>query len=60
MPEEGIAEIGDDIKQLAQKAYCNLDPAAQESFALNQLYKIISTEMKVDASTRNVTLLLKQ
>jgi hypothetical protein len=27
MPGESIAELGDDIRQLAQKAYCNLDIA---------------------------------
>ena len=36
IPGERIAEVGDDIRQLAQKAYCNLDLAAQESLALNQ------------------------
>jgi hypothetical protein len=46
MPGESIAELGDDIRQLAQKAYCNLDIEAQESLALNQLFKIISLEMK--------------
>ena len=45
-PGESIAEVGDDIRQLAQKAYFDLDIAAQESLALNQLFKIISVEMK--------------
>lgn len=45
-PGENIAEVGDDIRQLAQKAYYDLDIVAQESLALNQLYKIISIEMK--------------
>ncbi|VDI55928.1 Hypothetical predicted protein [Mytilus galloprovincialis] len=39
MAGESIAEVGDDIRQLAQKAYYDLDLAAQESLALNQLFK---------------------
>ncbi|XP_062605071.1 uncharacterized protein LOC134266883 [Saccostrea cucullata] len=46
MPGESIAEIGDDIRQLSQKAYSNLDIDAQESLGLNHLYKIIPVEMK--------------
>ncbi|CAC5369859.1 unnamed protein product [Mytilus coruscus] len=46
MPGESIAEVGDDIRQLAQKAYYDLDSAAQESLALNQLFKVITVEMK--------------
>ncbi|CAC5404805.1 unnamed protein product [Mytilus coruscus] len=45
-PGESIAEVGDDIRQLAQKAYYDLDLAAQESLELNQLFKVISVEMK--------------
>ena len=43
---------------MAQKAYCNLDSAAQESLALNQLYKVISLEMKcrfIDKDCRTVS-----
>ncbi|XP_062575414.1 uncharacterized protein LOC134237324 [Saccostrea cucullata] len=46
MPGENIADVGDDIRQLSQKAYSNLDIDAQESLALNHLYKIIPVEMK--------------
>lgn len=46
MTGESIAEVGDDIRQLAQKAYYDLDIAAQESLALNQLFKVVSIEMK--------------
>ena len=46
MPGESIAEVRDDIRQLAQKAYSDLGMAAQESLALNQLFKVISIEMK--------------
>ena len=45
-PNESVAAVGDDIRQMAQKAYCNLDSLAQEDLALNQLYKIMSLEMK--------------
>ncbi|KAK3580653.1 hypothetical protein CHS0354_017923 [Potamilus streckersoni] len=45
-PSEPIAALGDDIRQMAQKAFCNLDSKAQESLALNQFCKILPTEMK--------------
>lgn len=41
-PGESIAVLGDDIRQMAQRAYYNLDALAQEALALNQLYKVIS------------------
>lgn len=43
---ESIAALGDDLRQMAQKAYRKLDTLAQEALALNQLYKSISLEMK--------------
>lgn len=43
---ESIALLGDDLRQLSQKAFSNLDSRAQEALALNQLYKSISLEMK--------------
>ena len=45
-PEESITTLGYDLRQLAKKAYRHLDSNAQESLALNQLYKLISVEMK--------------
>ena len=54
-PNESIAAVGDDIRQMAQKAYCNLDPPAQEALALNQLYKIVSLEMKCRCIDRDCT-----
>ena len=45
-PEESIVALGDDLRQLAKKAYRNLDSNAQETLALNQLYKLIPVEMK--------------
>jgi hypothetical protein len=43
---ESIASLADDLRQLAQKAYSDLDHRSQEKLALNQLYKLVSTEMK--------------
>ena len=43
---EAIASIADDLRQLSQKAYADLDHVAQESLALNQLYKQVSGEMQ--------------
>lgn len=57
-PNEPIATLGDDLRQMAQKAYSNLDTRAQEVLALNQLYKNISLEMKcrcIDKECRNVS-----
>ena len=54
-PNESIAAVGDDIRQMSQKAYCNLDPPAQEALALNQLYKIVSLKMKCRCIDRDCT-----
>lgn len=43
---ESITTLGDDIRQLTKKAYPHLDHLAQETLALNHLYKLISVEMK--------------
>lgn len=43
---ESIASLGDDLRQLAQKAYYDLDTRAQERLALIQLYKLIDVNMK--------------
>ncbi|XP_055997890.1 uncharacterized protein LOC130047282 [Ostrea edulis] len=45
-PTESIATLADDIRQMSQKAYPNLDALAQEPLSINQLYKSISLEMK--------------
>ena len=45
-PSECITALGDDLRLLAKKAYRSLDTDAQETIALNQLYKLISVEMK--------------
>jgi hypothetical protein len=55
--DESIATLGDDLRQMSQKAYCNLDTIAQEALALNQLYKVITLEMKcrcIDRDCRTV------
>ncbi|CAC5414123.1 unnamed protein product [Mytilus coruscus] len=46
LPCESIAMLRDELRQLSQKAYTNLDPRAKEALALNQLYKSVSLEMK--------------
>ena len=43
---ESITALGDELRQLAKKAYRHLDSNAQETLALNQLYKLIPVEMK--------------
>jgi len=52
---ESIASLADDIRQLCQKAYADLDHAAQEQLALNQLYKSVPVEMKCRCIDRNCT-----
>ena len=55
---ESIAALGDDLRQMAQKAYTGLDPTAIEAIALNQLYKLISLDMKcrcIDRDCRTVS-----
>ncbi|CAG2236791.1 unnamed protein product [Mytilus edulis] len=57
---ETVAALGDDLRQMVQKAYCNLDSLAQEVLALNQLYKSIPIEMKcrcVDRECKTVSVL---
>ena len=45
MRGESIISLADDIWQLAQKAYADLDSIAVERLALNQLYNQISGDM---------------
>lgn len=55
---ESIATLGDDLIQLSQKAYSDLDCKAQEKLALNQFYRSLSTDMKcrcVDNNCLTVT-----
>ena len=56
-PGESITALGDELRQLAKKAYGDLDTTAQETLALNQLYKLIPVEMKcrcIDSKCENV------
>ena len=50
---ESIASLGDDLRQLSQKAYSDLDPTAQEKLALNQFYRSLSTDMKCRCVDKN-------
>jgi hypothetical protein len=50
---ESIAALGDDLRQMAQKAYTGLDQTAIEAITLNQLYKTISLEMKCRCTDRD-------
>ena len=54
-PNKSIAAVGDDIRQMTQRAYFNLDSPAQKALALNQLYKIVSLEMKCRYIDRGCT-----
>ena len=46
-PGESVADLGDDIWQMAQRAYYDFDHCSQEQLALKHFYRMIDTEMKV-------------
>ncbi|KAH3818791.1 hypothetical protein DPMN_120517 [Dreissena polymorpha] len=50
---ESIASLADDLRQLCEKAYTDLDHRSQNKLALNQLYKLVSTEMKCRCMDHN-------
>jgi hypothetical protein len=50
---ESIAAFGDDLRLLARKAYSNLEPAAQETLALQQFCKALSVDMKCRVMDRD-------
>lgn len=52
---ENIIALCDDLRQLTKKSYPQLDSRAQEAIALNQLYKIISVDMKCRCIDHNCT-----
>ena len=57
-PGESIAALADDLRQMAQRAYTDLDAKAQEVLALNQLYKSVPAEVKYQCTNqdcKNVT-----
>lgn len=43
---ESVAALADDLRQMAQRAYKDFDPRAQEVLALNQLYKSVTPDIK--------------
>lgn len=58
-PNESIAQLGDDLRRLAQRAYSNMNHEAREMLALNQLYKSVSPEMKYKCISDNCTSVTK-
>ena len=46
-PGESVADLGDDIWSMAQKAYYNFGHKAQEQLALKHFYRTLDTDMKV-------------
>ena len=55
---ESMATLGDDLRRMARRAYPVFDIQAQETLALNQLYRTISPEMKyrcIAAQCRTIT-----
>ena len=58
-PNESIAELGDDLRRLAQRAYSNMNHDAREMLGLNQLYKSVSPELKYKCISDNCTSVTK-
>ena len=52
---ESIAELGDDLRRMSQRAYSSLNNEAREMLALNQLYKSVSPELKYKCISKNCT-----
>lgn len=44
---EAVADLGDDIWQMAQRAYYDFDQRSQEQLALKHFYRVIESDMKV-------------
>ena len=59
LPGESIARLSDDLRQMSQRAYPNLDAVAQEAIALNQLYKCIPLEMKCRCIDKECTTVIQ-
>lgn len=49
---ESVAALADDLRQMAQRAYIDLDARAQEVLALNQLYKSVTPEVKYQCTNQ--------
>ena len=58
-PNESIAELGDDLRHLAQRANSNMNHDAREMLGLNQLYKSVSPELKYKCISDNCTSVTK-
>ena len=58
-PNESVAELGDDLHCLAQRAYSNMNHDAREMLALNQLYKSVSPDLKYKCISENCTSVTK-
>ena len=58
-PNETVAELGDDLRRLAQRAYSNMNHDAREMLALNQLYKSVSPDLKYKCISENCTSVTK-
>ena len=52
---ESIAALADDLRQMAQRAYSDLDGRAQEVLALNQLFKNVPAEVKYQCTNQDCT-----
>ena len=52
---ESIAELGDDLRRMSQRAYSSLNNEAKEMLALNQLYKSVSPDLKYKYISKNCT-----
>lgn len=52
-PGETVAALADDLRQMAQRAYTDLDGRAQEVLALNQLYKSVPPEVKYQCTNQD-------
>ena len=52
---ESMAELGDDLRRMSQRAYSSLNNEAREMLALNQLYKSVSPELKYKCISKNCT-----
>ena len=56
-PDETIAALSHDLRQMSQRAFRNFDGKAQEVLVLNQLYKSITLEMKcryIDSNCKTI------
>ena len=55
---EDVSDLGDDIWQMAQKAYYDFDHKSQEMLALKHFYRMVEPDMKVKCVENKCTNLL--